>query len=143
MELLVHHREAALLQNQRQFRLRRRVNDMLAEMLLGNFDRNRRQFLVAQRLFDFGHAVFVRFDFGDQRVAFLRHIGGDFLRQFRRQIGDGCARLAVDHFAINPAGFRADDFGHDDGLFIRLEDAPGDENFGAGQIGRLWPRCRA
>ena len=39
-----------------------------------------------------------------------------------------------DHFAINAAGFRADDLGHDDGLLIRFEHAAGHEHLGAGEL---------
>jgi hypothetical protein len=50
---VIRQREAALLQNQRQLGLCRRVNDDLAKMLLGDFYGNNRLFLVAQRLLDF------------------------------------------------------------------------------------------
>jgi hypothetical protein len=127
-------REPAVAGELGQFGLGGRVDGWAVEVAFGNLDGQHRTLVALERLFDAFKSLLWRFDSGDERRAFLIHDGTNLLREIGGEVGDGCARAAFDHFAIDAAGFRADDLGDDHGVLVHFEHAAGDEHLGAGQL---------
>jgi len=107
------------------------------------FSPTRWEAVVADRFLDFRNEFLTGFNFGNERIALLRHIGGDFFGQVGGQIRNGGFFAALDKFAVNAACFRADDFGYNEQFIAGLEHAPGDKHLRAGELADLGRGIRA